>query len=437
MRHPIPRSLPPLFCVLLAAGCAGATAGVAPAAPVESVPWNEPSPRVWIEEGRDAALAAAAHGYQPVAASRQAFGAFGMERFERHWQGVWLVGESAVWKVEGSRVTVHHPGAEPSAYLFEVESPCAVARVAISMEDGRYAGSSTSTTRFLIDGERTYAVGSAGLAIEDANGDPAVIVCHFGGTTTWVGEQCTSWESGRSGDTGGEQRFRRRERDCAIERAPDPAVEARRFRYEEGNFRTRKTIPIHGNQLEDAVNDARVEMVRFASLDDALAEMEARRRAVESDLRDRAAVEAAVRDALLDPARGGMVDDPWIGTDTGGRYTEVEIAGCTLSTTLETRLVSDGPAPLRVRTTIPLAAIASRPRPVPWTVRDGEATGSVGTALFAGEGVGAVEECRRDAGGEWRCAPLPEGVVAVVLRTRAAADQMARDLARAGEVCRK
>jgi hypothetical protein len=434
MRHPSLRRLPPLCCAALAAGCAGATAT---AAQVNPAPRDEPIPRVWIEEGREAALAAAAHGDQPVAAARQAFGAFDMERFERHWQGVWLVGESAVWDVEGSRVTVHHPGVEPGAYLFEVESPCAVAWIAISIEDGRYAGSSTSTTRFLIDGERTYAVGSAGLAIEDGNGDPAVVACHFGGTTTWVGEQCMSWESGRSGDTGGELRFRRRERDCAIERAPDPGWEARRFRYEEGNFRSRKTIAIHGNLLRDPVNDAPVEMVRFASLDAALAELETRRRAAESDPRDRAAVEAEIRDALLDPARGGLVDDPWIGTDTGGRYTEVEIAGCTLSTTLETRLVSAGPAPLRVRTTIPLAAIASRPRPVPWTVRDGEATGSIGTALFAGEGVGAVEECRRDAGGEWRCAPLPEGVVAVVLRTRAAADQMARDLARAGEVCRK
>jgi hypothetical protein len=437
MRHARSRWVPALCCALLATGCAGWAATGEPVAPVEPVPWDEPIPRVWIEEGREAALVAAAHGYQPVPASREAFGAFGMERYEQHWQGVWLVGESAVWNVEGSRVTVHHPGAEPSAYLFEVESPCAVARVAISMEDGRYAGSSTSTTRFLIDGERTYAAGSAGLAIEDENGDPAVIVCHFGGTTTFVGEQCTSWESGRSGDTGGEQRFRRRERECAIERAPDPALEARRFRYEEGNFRTRKTIPIHGNLLKDPVNDAPVEMVRFASLDGALAELEARRRAAESDLRDRATVEAAIRDALLDPARGGLVDDPWIGTDTGGRYTEVEIAGCTLSTTLETRLFGAEPTPLRVRTSIPLGEIVTRPRPVPWTVRDGEATGSVGTALFAGEGGGAVEECRRDAAGEWRCAPLPEGVVAVVLRTREAADEMARELARAGETCRE
>jgi hypothetical protein len=441
MRNATPRRMLALCCTLLAPACAGASGTVDRVDRgdmVQSVPSDEPIPSVWIMKGREAALEAAAHGYQPVQASRRAFDAFGMERIEQHWQGIWLL-QSEVWHVEGSRITVHRRGLEPNVSLFEVESPCAVTSVSLSMEDGLYAGSSTATTRFLIDGDRTYVTGSGGFITEIEDGTPAVVACHFGGTTTLIGDRCVSWESGRSGSSDGELRFTQRERSCGIEHAPGSAVEARRFHYEEGNFRTRKTIPVHGRFLKDEVGESLVEAIRYGSLDEALAELNDRHRAANSDRRDMSTVERAIRDVLLDPERGGMIDDPWIGIDTEGRYTEVRIAGCTLSTTLETRMFGSGPSPLRVRTSIPLREIVSRPRVIAWTARDAETTGTIGAALVLGQGeIGRVEECRDAADGRgWRCEPLAEGLVAVMARTRSVANGLAADLARAGELCRE
>jgi hypothetical protein len=66
-------------------------------------------------------------------------------------------------------------------------------------------------------------------------------------------------------------------------------------------------------------------------------------------------------------------------------------------------------------------------------------TGTLGSAIVFGPGdIGRVEECRYAADGSgWRCEPLPEGLVAVMVRTRSDADALVADLARAGELCRE
>jgi hypothetical protein len=269
-RHRFHPWVPSASVLLLAAACSGEQN------PRQSSEQDLPhSPAsLWMEQGREAALEAAAGSYQPVKAVRDAFGAFGMEDVERHWQGVWQVGPREVWHVDGNLVTQYRRGLETVSLLFEVDSPCSVLAVLLEFGDGSF-GSSEARTTFVIEGGRTYIVqGDGGGYIDEReDGSVAVVACHFGGTTTMIDGECTLWESDRSADSGGELRFRKRQRACGIERGADGSEH---FHYERGNFGTQESLLRRGALLVGEKDGGLVrEAIRYGSLEAALAAMNA------------------------------------------------------------------------------------------------------------------------------------------------------------------
>jgi hypothetical protein len=270
MMRKVLRFAPCLAAALVpGAGCAGAHDD---GKSTESGAGLEPLPHVWLAEGRETALDAAGRGYQPVAAVREAFAEFDMERIERHWQGVWLFPGTEVWQVEGSRITVYYPGHEPSSELFEVNSPCSVARVMLDVEGGSYAGYGQITIAYAVRGDRTFVGGARGFVTELADGTTALAACHSGATTTLIGDRCTHWTSRRN--TRGERQLSGEERPCGLEPDESAGGASGRFHYEDGDFRTRTIMLVEGLVLLDPARPP-MEILRYDSLDEALAALAA------------------------------------------------------------------------------------------------------------------------------------------------------------------